>query len=126
MTDENRQETFPRPKAEDGAELRFRPDLGADVYVHPNNRTVYLDMGNGRFQRTERLAPEAPARAYAPADPAMDFPAERPRGGPKYGVDLSTEGYACANPSPGPSPTKGGENSARMKRALEFIESFTR
>ena len=90
MTNDERQETVTRPRADDGAELQFRPDLGADIYVHPQTKLMYLDLGNGRFQRTERLVEDA-----RPAlDPAADFPTERPRGAPKYGVDLSVEGYA--------------------------------
>ncbi|MBE7466177.1 MAG: hypothetical protein HS116_22100 [Planctomycetes bacterium] len=81
------------PRAEDGVELQFRPDLGADVYVHPATEHVYLDTGTGRFQRTERLARELKRQAPA-ADPGLDFPTERPQGRAKYGVDLSAEGYA--------------------------------
>ncbi|MCZ7644951.1 MAG: hypothetical protein M5U26_06655 [Planctomycetota bacterium] len=84
-------EGFTRPQAEDGVELAFRPDLGADVYVHPETLRVYLDVGEGRMQRTERLATEL---ARPAADPAADFPTERPQGRAKYGVDLSAEGYA--------------------------------
>ena len=85
-------EGFTRPMAEDGAELKFRPDLGADVYVHPRTQRVYLDTGGGRYQPTNRVAGDL-ARGL-PADPAAEFPTERPRSGPKYGVDLSAEGYA--------------------------------
>lgn len=89
----NKPEAFTRPLAEDGAELAFRPDLGADVYVHPRDNRVYLGLGEGRYQRTERSADDL-ARERTVIDPAADFPTERPRGAPKYGVDLSTEGYA--------------------------------
>lgn len=90
MTNDERQETYTRPTAEDGTELVFRPELGADVYVHPRTKLLYLDLGSGRFQRTERRVDDTrPA-----VDPAADFPTERPRGAPKYGVDLSVEGYA--------------------------------
>ena len=90
MTNDERQETVIRPRADDGTELQFRPDLGADIYVHPQTKLLYLDLGNGRFQRTERRAEVA----RPVLDPAADFPTKRPRGGPKYGVDLSVEGYA--------------------------------
>lgn len=90
MTNDDRQETRTRPTAEDGAELAFRPDLGPDIYVHPRTKWMYLDLGNGQFQRTERRA----AEASPTLDPGADFPTERPRGAPKYGVDLSVEGYA--------------------------------
>jgi hypothetical protein len=85
-------EGFTRPVAEDGTELAFRPDLGADVYVHPRTQRVYLDVGDGRFEPTERGVSDL-ARPEAP-DPGADFPTERPPGRPKYGVDLSAEGYA--------------------------------
>ena len=90
MTNDERYETRTRPTAEDGTPLVFRPDLGADVYVHPRTKKVYLDLGQGRFQPTEQRAEDA-ARVV---DPGADFPTERPVGAPKYGVDLSAEGYA--------------------------------
>ena len=91
MNNENH-EMYTAPLAEDGVRLTFRPDLGADVYVHPHSQRVYLDVGRGRFEATERLASDL-ARS-TPPDPGADFPTERPLGQPKYGVDLSAEGYA--------------------------------
>lgn len=88
-------EGFTRPVAEDGTELAFRPDLGADVYVHPGTQRVYLDVGDGVFEPTERCAADL-ARPTTP-DPSAEFPTERPMGQPKYGVDLSAEGYAAGS-----------------------------
>ena len=89
MANDELNETYTPPTA-DGAQLIFRPDLGADVYVHPQTKLMYLDLGEGRYQRTERRVDEAPPAV----DPGADFPTERPRGAAKYGVDLSVEGYA--------------------------------
>ncbi|HYG77928.1 MAG TPA: hypothetical protein VEK08_23180 [Planctomycetota bacterium] len=92
MTHSERRETLTRPLAEDGTELLFRPDLGADTYIHPRTRAVYLDLGGGNYQRTERVIDDL--KCASPDRAAHDFPTDRPRGRPAYEVDLSVEGYA--------------------------------